>query len=480
MSIFVRNVITLGLGNLIAQLISVAAVPLITRLYTPEEYGIFTVYLAVSMAIFPIASLQFDTAAILPRKEEDGFILIVSSMIAVCIFSLLFVPLCLLGITTFGFLQDAQVRIYLWFLPIGIFILGVKQVMLNWALRGKRFKAMTYSAVSESIVDRGFVLVAGALSQIGALGLILGRILGPTAYVLSLMRTGTSKSRSRPSLSEFRGLCVRYRNFPLFATWGVLMSSVSREVPMLLLAWIFSPTVAGLYGLSVRVMNMPMMMLGDAVAKVFRQRVAENVAEGKPIDSETLRLFASLVSIVVPPVIVLAWFGREIFGLVFGEIWADGGIYAQILIFSFMGMFLHRVLSVLFDILERQKARLGFDLAMLIARAGGIFFGTLLWDSPYGALSGLLFSTVIVFGASYSYLFKAACISFQDVGEVLGIRVIISVPLIAGCWAVKEYLANQIVYQAIGVTLILIIQAVLMIVTDRGLNILFSRVANKV
>ena len=90
MSIFVRNVITLGLGNLIAQLISVAAVPLITRLYTPEEYGIFTVYLAVSMAIFPIASLQFDTAAILPRKEEDGFILIVSSMIAVCIFSLLF------------------------------------------------------------------------------------------------------------------------------------------------------------------------------------------------------------------------------------------------------------------------------------------------------------------------------------------------------------------------------------------------------
>jgi len=69
---FIRNVFHLGLANVAAQVLSLLIVPLLTRLYSPLDYGAFSIYLAVLSTLIPISSLRFHTAIAIATKSEDS------------------------------------------------------------------------------------------------------------------------------------------------------------------------------------------------------------------------------------------------------------------------------------------------------------------------------------------------------------------------------------------------------------------------
>ena len=408
---FFKNILSIGSGNLIAQCISIAAYPIITRLYTPEAFGTFAIYVSIILIIAPTVTMQYDAASILPQNDQEGFCLILIAFCCVLILSFAVFPLGHI-INRFAFSEEKLILFFLW---VGVVIVGLKQVAQHWVLREKRFAGLAKSAVFESIVDRTVSLLLGIVSGVGFVGLILGRVFGPLVAAVYLIKSSFfQEKRHRPTCQEFSRALVRYRKFPIYSTWAVFINSFSRESTILIMSALFSPVEVGFYGLSVRVMNLPMMSVGDAIAKVFRQRAAEIKGDNLALSTLIKNLENACLSLLLPPILVMMIGGDKVFTFVFGVDWVEAGSYTQVLVFLFLGSFFHRILSSLFDLFEKQEIRLILDTPYLIFRLGSVFLGYYLWGNVYSALVLLLISGLLYFFLSFKILFYLSGVSISS------------------------------------------------------------------
>lgn len=442
MSHFVKNVAQLSSGTICAQFIAVAALPVITRIYSPDNFGVFGIYFSITMLIAPVSTLRFNSALMLPGSKKEAINLLGLSVVSVLCISV--VLAIILGAINWELILPESLSIngfidFLWLVPLGVLIQGLYQSFLFFTLRNKLFGPMAIARVGGSLVDKGLVLLVGILWSQGPIGLICGTIFGPfvaTAYMVRVNIKSHFRTYFRSlSFAEMKRLGRRYQDFPLFSTLAFFVQSAAREAPTLLLAWFFSPIIAGFYILSMRVVSLPMRMIGDSVAKVFLQRVTEKKSVG--VEEDAVQLFKYIILVTLPPVLILLWFGGNLFALVFGETWQEAGLYVQILSLSYLGMFLYRPLSTLFDAYERQRQRLLFDSIFFVARVGVVCVTAWLSGSPYITLIALTVITCLLYAVAYIYLFGLVGIRAKKVfGFALG-SICVMTPLVIGLPLIK-------------------------------------------
>ena len=413
MSSFSKNVLKLSTGDFLAQLISIGAIPVITRIYSPIEYGHFSIFFSVTMMLFPISSLQYHAAIMLPTDRKEAINIMGLALLSVVIFSILTAGAIWLLSESDLISQNWSWLItsgYCWFIPVGVLILGCAYVFVYWTIREKKFNNLALSRVTESVIDRSITLTAGFLSNAGTLGLIAGRIVGPFVTLCYLAYAVAKHDiwhiwKTLGEKETFR-LAVKYRNFPLYSTFSIFCNSAARELPVLVLAAFFSPVVTGFYALGLRVLNMPMLVIGDSISKVFFQKACEDRGEVDRLATGASRLFGYLIYLSLPFILILVVYGKEIFQIVFGSAWTEAGVYAQILGLSFLAMFLYRPISVLFDVYERQRAKLLFNINLFLFRTLAVLAGAYFAESPYIALIAMAATTIVLYAIAYMFLFS--------------------------------------------------------------------------
>lgn len=410
MSRFAQNVSRLGGGNVGAQLISILAVPIITRIYAPQQFGAFSLVFSLVAVLFPISSLRLNTAILLPKDESIANDLLMLSMASVIVSALLVMPALVLVLDNTASL-DESTRGVLWYLIAGVLVHGLVQCLEFWLLRHRQFGVMAWGAVAESFADRLFAILMGITQHALAVWLALGRVVGAIVHMLVfLVSSGGSATGPwfrRGTIASWVATLRRYRRFPLYSTWAFLFANGARELPTLLLAGLFSTAVAGMYALGVRVLGFPMLMIGDAIAKVFFRYATELSDQPARLSDSTRLLVRSAIYLIFPPMLLLSVAGPPLFELVFGKEWLDAGRFAQILAMSFLVTFLYRVLGIFFDIHEKQATRLVFDAVHFLLRIGAMMLGGMVWGVE-GALWGLLLATLLVHGAGTVYLLSLA------------------------------------------------------------------------
>lgn len=433
---FARNVLRIGVGNLLAQVISVLAVPVITRLYLPADYGIFSVYAAIASCIFPIVTLRFNVAMLLPEDDSEARLLLLLAVLSVVAWSLflwVLLPLCQWAHLIPTAWYDSGITKALWLIPLSVLAMGSCQVGSLWAIRQKDFKASATARVIESIADRGFVLTVALFSNPNVYGLIGGRVFGPASSVFYLLKkylsgsdTASLRSINRRHLFELVG---RYKAFAIFSSWASLFDVASRQVPLLLMSFWFLPSIVGYFALATQVVNMPTLVVGDAINNVFMQRCAEHRHDQEKMTQDALILFKYLLTVSILPVITLTVVGREIFALVFGVNWSEAGFYVEIIATSFLITFLHRPFSVYFDILERQRQRLLFDVTVFGARVSITLVGCVL-ESPIIMVIGITGTTILVYAVGILYLMSLVRLKPLVLVGILTKKIIVYVPTI--------------------------------------------------
>lgn len=455
---FAQNVLKLGSANVAAQAISMLAVPVITRLYLPEDYGVFAIYLAVTMVLFPVSNLRFNSAILLPDNRKDAANLLALSILTVTFFSLLLAGI--IGLVKAGGYLPEEWRTkgfdsFLWLVPVGVFIQGAAQCILFWALRNKKFGAMATSRLTESITDRCLVLFLGFLGNASALGLILGRIVGPFLGLLQLIRQSLFHELnelrqlvSRPIMSSLAG---RYKDFCLFSTPAFFINRFSNQLPLLLLAAFFSPVETGFYALAMRMIQLPMSLVGDSISKVYFQRATEIAGQKDKLARDTAKLMGYLFYLSLPMVLLLLTFGKEVFAFCFGIKWQAAGTYAQILAVAFLAKFLYRPLSTLFDTFEQQQQRLVFNILLLIGNAGAIVLTALNGGTILVALAALTLVSCLIYGGVFIYFLGLLGIKGRQIGRILLTKLFFTAPLIVGLPLSSFYYHRQL-FLAFGLT----------------------------
>lgn len=477
MSAFSKGVFSLAAGNTIAQLISIAAIPIITRLYSPESYGLFAFFYSAAMIITPLATMHYHTAIMLPeskRKSTNLFALSISGILGTCIVLTLvitFIPETWIPENN----KSAEIDNHLWLFPILVLSQSIVLTTSFWIVKLKKFKEASISRIVEAGADRVLGIAFGFIGA-GAQGLILSRIAGAiSALYYVFLRKESHQSKIIPNkqdvtISEIKEVAHKYIHFPKYSIFSTLFNVSSREAPILLLAIMFSSIVTGMYALAIRVINMPMAVVGDAISRAYYQRTSELNSTGQPIEKITIQLFTYMLYFAIPPIVFLICFSDQLFGVVFGYEWREAGTYTQILGITFLAMFIQRPLATLFDVFEKQKQKLVFSLSLFTLRVLSIFIGAAISDSPIVAVILLSTTTFLVYASSCFYLFHLANIALKTVGlKLANASLRLSISLV-GLPIVQYYYHSNLTHEILFSIAIFFIQYTILIAADPWLK----------
>lgn len=353
---FLRSVGVLASGAAAGNLITLAAAPVLSRLFEPGDFGTLAVYTAVLGIAIAVGSLRLEQAIGIPRSQQVAFNVMVLAVLTAAVAA---ATVGIVGLLAPHWLfpsADADVpAVVVWLLPIGILFGSLYQALTIWALRSRAYRPIAGTRIRQGLATALAQTGAGLLG-LGPVGLTAGHALGQTVGAGTLIsRTVRRQELRRPRRRELKAALSRYRRFPLFATPAALLNSVSLQVPVFALASAFGAAVTGQYFLSARITLAPIDLIGRSVGQVF---YAEAVSLGRrqPVALRRLVLVTSAKSFLIglAPGLLIAFYAPAAFTLLLGPAWEQAGQFSQALAIMLMANFALAPVEQVFFIVEKQ------------------------------------------------------------------------------------------------------------------------------
>jgi O-antigen/teichoic acid export membrane protein len=331
-----RNVLTLMTGTTLAQAIPIAAMPLLTRLYTPEDFGLLALYMSIASMISVVITGRYEIAVMLPESDKDAASLVILSVcIAGFISFLLSIGIFLFGEHIQLLLNNSSIGYWLYLLPLTVFVTGTWQAMSYWNNRAGKFKRLAASRIAQG---GGMTAAQFGLSGLSGGGLVLGYLVGQVSAVSVILKKIWREDQSvlrKVTLSSMMTNAKIYSKFPKYSSAGALLDSAAVQMPVLILSKFYDSHVVGVFSLMFRALSLPMSLIAAALSQVLFQRVVRlQREEPKRLSRLVISIFLILIFLMLPVVIVVHLWGEDLFSLVFGEAWQQAGKYASILIFA--------------------------------------------------------------------------------------------------------------------------------------------------
>jgi len=375
-SSFGRNVAVLTGGTVGAHIIAGLASPIVSRLYTPEHFGMFGVFASLLGILFVVSDLSFGWAIPIPHSDRVAVnVLIVSVAIVTAVSLLTAVLVWLTGDVVLHWSNASAMGPYLWLLSAAVMAAGLYEVFTHWAVRMSAYRDIAHAKVRLSVARVVTLLSLGVL-RVGVVGLILGEIVGRLVSVWTLASLAWSRGRHLTSQASARGSWLaarRYWRFPLFSGPAALLHSLHTLLPVLIFAALYGPQVAGWFTFVQRIIWAPISLIPEAVGRVYYGE-ASQLARHNP--DELNRLFRIIIArsfrITVLPILALMITAPQLFAFVFGASWHEAGRYMQILGATFIVKIVVGPVFHTLNILERQSWLLASESAGGILILGGL------------------------------------------------------------------------------------------------------------
>ncbi len=420
-SSFRQNVLVLGGGTAVAQAIVVITSPILSRLYTPADFGVLTVFVSIVSILAVVAALRYELA--IPLAEDED---VAINLLALAI-SFVMVSSVVTGLLTLILREQIPVwtntpafRPHLWVLPVGLACVGTYQVLSYWAVRQKAFGRLARTRLSQSVATVLTQLTLG-IAKLGPLGLLPGYIVGHVAASWTLgaeVARHRRQNLARVNWQSMASAARRYRRFPLLSTGSGLLNSIGLQFPPLLLAAFFDTQVVGWFALGRRVVSLPMILIGQSVAQVYLGEASKMVhKDATALYRLFLRTAGRLAVVGGVPIALLGLVAPPLFAFVFGEPWREAGRYVQVLAPMSAGQFVVTPLSNTLNVLERQDLQLAWDASRLVLVVGAMFFAYRRHWSPIETIAAYGLSGAV----AYLVLFILSWFMLRRVA-VLGAR----------------------------------------------------------
>lgn len=373
---FFRQVAVLTGGTAVGQLILVAATPLLTRLYSPTDMGIFGLFYSF-LGVASVAvcwRLEWGVASAAGRREAARLLLI-------CL--ILCVPMSALLATALAALIAGDVLGFgllpVWSSPLAALALaatGAFVALRYWHVREQGFRAVSLATVWQAAGRVGTSIALG-LAAAGSAGLMAGELAGRVLGIGGLWRRARTVLREQLAAGAGAGLAQQLRlgwRYPLVVLPSSLIDASAAALPVPVIAYLFGAPAAGLFALVWRVASIPGALIASSVGDVFHAHAVEARQAGasalRRLLLRTLGRLALLATVVYLPLCLLSPWA---FGFVFGPEWADAGRLMLLLFTMWWSATVVSPVSRLLIVIERPGLKLVFDLVYLAAPILALF-----------------------------------------------------------------------------------------------------------
>lgn len=407
-NVFYQNIAVVAGGNATAKIIGILSAPIITRIYTPEHFGVFSVFASMAAILASVSTLRYASAVPIAKDEDSSDNVIKLSFLVSFILSLLVLFIVLFfGKAISNQFSLNEISGFLWLLPVTIIGAGIYQTLNNWAIRKKGFRLITRTKISQGVSSNGIKIGLGFLG-LKPLGLILGVLINEVAGILSIFLKFNKEKPSffkTFSLKKIKTAAIRFKKFPIYQTSSQLLLNISTQLPVFFLSSYFGAHVVGIFGLAQTMINMPMNLLAQSVSQVYFGEIAR-FGKNNPekIYKLTISIIKKLFFISLGPIAILMIFGPWIFKVVFGPEWYDAGLYARYLSLIIIARFISNPLGNIFLVFEKQNVQLILNIIRIILVVVIFVICNYLKCTPlntilFFSIALLLFRLVIIFTA---------------------------------------------------------------------------------
>ena len=409
---FAQNVAILATGSAIAKAIPLIALPLVSRLFDPGDFGVATLFLSISTIFGIILTLHYDRAIVLLKDPAAA-----NRIMAIAVTSSLIIFFLLLGlvlITKAGHWEPEwaiQLGLWFYFLPLGALLIALDNTALGLATREKHFRRIAKASIIQASMVTGIRVITGFFNSgvTGLIGSALTAAIARLAYLWLPQKDHIRKHSCFDSPGKMLKLMYEYRHFPYYSLPADLLRSLNRNLPVFALAIIFGPIVVGLYAIGNRILLMPISLFTESVRRTYLQRATELLDHGESLKRLLFKVTGGLALaglIIFPPVLL---FGDIIFTFVLGKKWTGAGEYAQILSPFLFFIFIQGPSGATFVVLQKQHILLKLQVMTTLLITGTFFVSFTYSLEPkttlafFSAVASVMSIIVIAIAITLSY-----------------------------------------------------------------------------
>lgn len=378
-SSFLKNVVVVMSGTAVAQIISFSLTPIISRLFSPADFGIFGSFNSIATIVAAGVTLQYTQAIMLPKEKEDAINLFFVSCLCTLVVGFLCLIFCLIAPAFVNGLMKTDGVWALALLVVATVVAGLNLSLQAWSVRTKAFRHTSVSQVIRSISSNGTQIGLGYFKG-GAAGLIVSSVLADMLASINLARVlfpDLFAFRLSIRWNRMKQLTKEYRDFPMYSASQNIVWALSVGMPVLLLTHFYGIVVAGAYAFGLRIIQTPMSLLTGALRQVLFQKAGEVQHQGGSLLPLYVKITLMLFGLAIFPSVVLFIWAPQIFTLIFGSQWHMAGEFARSIVLWMTFLFCN-VPAVLFSQLIRiQRTMFLYELLLLAAGTSTLILGGL-------------------------------------------------------------------------------------------------------
>jgi len=365
-----KGVILLASGAGIARIVGLLSIPLLTRIYLPEHFGILAVYASVLQILVPFSTLRYLMAIPLPRSDQTAFAIFTLSMSLVVVFTVfLFLLVALAGTNLLAFFSLTSLMPFVWLIPMGVFGASLYEIFMMWATRKREYKTIAKTQVWQAISSEGIKLLLGFLWG-KPIGLLLGHMLGQAGggrFLLSHFKLDFINMIPTLRWRQIHAVAHRFKGFPTYRLPAQILLAVALQAPVLLTEAFYDTGTTGQMGLAMIAFTLPFSLIGQAASRAyFAELVRIHTEKTDSIINILKKTTLTLGLIATPVAILLVLFGENGATILLGENWAQSGRFVSALGIALVPQFVSSTVIRTLDVLEAHKTVLLLHLTRLI------------------------------------------------------------------------------------------------------------------
>jgi len=389
---YLKNTFVVFIGNIINAILTFVLSAIITRLYSPANFGAYAVLLSVSTITATISTFRLENIFFL--KTEFPIKLIIISILIISLTFNLILSFILISFSFFYILPS-----YYLYVPILSQLIAIYSCFRNYNSSAGFYKSLSILAIFKTIV---FLLIAVFLGIIEKkeMGLIIAGIFSQFfesfTFVYLYFRQNKGESEISFIIQKIKLIIERYKGFPVYALPAELFNVLSNQGPTIILVYFFGEKYAGYFSLVQRMLGAPVKLFSGSIGEVFRREAMLKYNNNSNIRSLVLRTCLGLALIGAIPFTLLFYFSSDIISFLFGNEWIESKQYVEILLSYFYLQFCISPMSYILYILEKQKINLKWQILLFIFTISSLSIGGLL-NNPR--------LSIILFSISYSLMY---------------------------------------------------------------------------
>ncbi|HCY1208411.1 TPA: type 8 capsular polysaccharide synthesis protein Cap8K [Staphylococcus aureus] len=357
---FIGDSFLMILSSGIAQVILIITTPIITRLYSPTEFGEFTIFSNIAMILIPIINARYDLLIVNTKNDRSANILSQISFLISLLILLILIPIFAISAWLYpNFILDFI------FIIIMLFLVSLTNIFTNYLNKERKYKVLSLINVFRAGSMALLQIIFGLL-VLGSLGLIIGFSLSYIAGITLGYKTFKKHFNIVRDKEETKALFLENKNQLVYSTPSILLNSLSFSVVVFFIGILYTNTEVGIYGMAIRVLGIPVTIISLGLSKIFMQQANDYYIEYGNFRNLLLKFSSILVIVSIILYVPLYLFSEELVNILLGHSWVDAITVIKIVIPLFVIRLIVSTVSLSVIVLQKQQLELILQALFLI------------------------------------------------------------------------------------------------------------------